>query len=76
MHTPIVTSFGDAESLQYKFTEKHMFPVKEVPYEDITICVLNNNEEHLRNAYGDFMQIPPKEKQINHSPYIIKFEDE
>ena len=76
MNTPIVTSFGDAESLQYKFPEKHMFPVKEVPYEDITICVLNNNEEHLRNAYGDFMQIPPKEKQINHSPYIIKFEDE
>lgn len=76
MHTPVVTSFGDAESMQYRFARKHMFPVKEVPFEDGTICVLNNNEEHLKNAYGDFMKIPPKEKQVNHSPYRIQFEDE
>ena len=76
MHTKWVTSFGDAESMQYKFPVKNMFPVEEVPFEDISICVLKNNKEHLENAYGDYMEIPPENKRINHSPYVIKFEDE
>ena len=76
MHTKDVTSFGDAESMQYKFPVKNMFPVEEVPFEDISICVLKNNKEHLENAYGNYMELPPEDKRINHSPYIIKFEDE
>lgn len=75
-NTKMVTSFGDAESLQYMFPEKNMFPVVRVPFENITIPVLKNNKEHLRNAYGDFMEIPPEDKRINHVPYMIRFEDE
>ena len=73
MHTKYVSFFGDAESLQYIFPEKHMFPVQERPFENGSICVLRNNKEHLRNAYGDYMKIPPKDKRINHSPYKISF---
>ena len=58
------------------FPEKNMFPVVRVPFENITIPVLKNNKEHLRNAYGDFMEIPPEDKRINHVPYMIRFEDE
>ena len=62
--------------MQYKFPVKNMFPVEEVPFEDISICVLRNNKEHLENAYGNYMELPPEDRRINHSPYVIKFEDE
>ena len=58
------------------FHVKNMFPVEEVPFEDISICVLRNNKEHLENAYGNYMELPPEDRRINHSPYVIKFEDE
>ncbi len=71
-----VTSFCDAGALQYIVSVNHMFPIKEVPYEDIMINVLNNNKEHLKNVYGDFMKIPSVNDRINHVPYIIQFEGE
>lgn len=72
----IVTSFGDAEALQYMFPAKNMFPTKQVPFEGIKINVLNNNKEHLKNAFGDYMKIPPKDQRINHAPYKIQFDAE
>ena len=53
-----------------------MFPLEEVPFEDGTIHILHNNDEALRKVYGDYMQIPPLDKQVNHCPYILQFEGE
>ena len=50
-----------------------MFPLKEIPFENITIKVMNNNDEHLRRTYGDYMTLPPVEQRVNHAPYIIEF---
>lgn len=71
-----VTSFEYSGSVKDKVKVKDLFPTKEVPFEDIMISLPQNNEEFLTKVYGDFMKIPPKDKQINHAPYLIQFEGE
>lgn len=72
-NTDRVTSFGDGSSLKYHSTVSKMFPLKEIPFENMTIKVMNNNDEHLRRTYGDYMTLPPVEQRVNHAPYIIEF---
>lgn len=58
------------------FDKKKTFPLRKIKYEDTEICFPNNLEETLTALYGDFMQIPPPEKQINHCPDILIFPGE
>lgn len=42
------------------------------------VCVLLLNgsivkEEFLSRMYGDYMKLPPKEKQKDYVPYILEF---
>lgn len=71
-----VTCFGQPTALKKMFCYRDMFPLKEVPFEDTTIYILYNNDEALRKVYGDYMQVPPVDKQVNHCPYILQFEGE
>lgn len=73
MNTNVVTSFGDGSSLVYRSEVSKMFPLKESIFENIKVNILNNNDEHLKRTYGDYMKMPPIEKRINHAPYIIDF---
>lgn len=43
-----------------------LFPFKEAKFEDVTVFVPNKPDIVLTELYGDFMQIPPKEKQVVH----------
>lgn len=71
-----VTCFGQPTALKKMFRYQDMFPLKEIPFEDGSIHILHNNDEALRKVYGDYMQIPPADKQVNHCPYILQFEGE
>lgn len=73
--TNIVTSFGDGSSLKYRSAVNKMFPLKETEFENMKIKIMNNDDEHLKRTYGDYMQLPPVEQRINHAPYIIEFGD-
>lgn len=73
LKTGMVTTFGEAISLKYRLPVNKMLPVKEMPFENITINVLNNNIEHLEKTYGDYMKMPPVDQRVNHAPYIIEF---
>lgn len=57
------------------FDEKDMFPVVRVPFEDTTIPIQKNYHEMLTSIYGDYMQLPPEEKRVNHTPAILDFGD-
>lgn len=72
----MVTCFGQPSALKEMFRYQDMFPLEEVPFEEGTIHILHNNDEALRKVYGDYMQIPPADKQVNHCPYILQFEGE
>lgn len=47
-----------------------IFPIKDIVFEGITVCGPNQPHEVLRHVFGDYMQIPPKEKRPQHSTKI------
>ena len=51
-------------------------PLEKVPFESIEAYIPANNDEFLKKVYGDYMQIPPVEKRVNHAPLVIQFEGE
>lgn len=68
-----VTSFEYTGSVKDKVKKSDLFPVKEVPFEDMMICIPKKNHEFLRKVYGDYMQLPPEEQRVNHMPLEIDF---
>lgn len=51
------------------------FPVKKLIFEGKEYDVPNNYELILTRVYGDYMKLPPKEKQVTHNPVKLMFED-
>lgn len=52
-----------------------IFPTKEIMFEGKLYPCMNNNDEYLSKMYGNYMELPPEDKRINHKPYFIKFPD-
>lgn len=50
-----------------------IYPLKKISFEDIPLNFPNQIEKNLTATYGDFMQLPPKDKRKNHLPYKLKF---
>lgn len=55
------------------FVKDKTFPLRKEGFEGLEINFPNNLEEILTNLYGDYMQIPPPEKQVNHCPETLIF---
>ena len=67
------TALSDPGSDIMGITRDEIFPLVDMPFEDITIKMLNNYDEQLKRHMGDYMEIPPVEKRTNHSPMILDF---
>lgn len=51
--------------LDRDYTSVHIFDdYVELPFEDTVFLAMKGYDEYLRSLYGDYMQMPPKEKQI------------
>lgn len=68
-----ITTFGDGACLNYRMSRNDILPVQKIDFENTRIPIMKKNHEHLVKTYGNYMEIPPKEKQINHAPYLIDF---
>ena len=44
------------------------------PFEDKEFLGVEHYDEYLSNKYGDYMQLPPKEKQIQHHFFRLDLE--
>ena len=55
-----------AEEYPQIFHKKDFNPPEKIKFEDIEVNIPNNYEELLVSLYGDYMQLPPKEKRYNH----------
>ena len=71
-----VTSFDYMGCLKDKIKAKEIYPLQEVPFENLKINIPQNNHEFLKKVYGDYMQLPPESDRINHMPLVIQFEGE
>lgn len=63
----------DTEAYTSVFIKSKTLPLRKEKFENTEIYFPNNLEEALTALYGDFMQIPPPEKQHNHCPDILVF---
>lgn len=55
--------YGRYTLTKHVYHQDHIFPLKEMEFEGHRFYVPNNADAHLRGIYGDYMQIPPKEKR-------------
>ncbi len=54
-------------------SEKELFPLKQMEFEGVIVNVPNEYHTYLTRIFGDYMQLPPEEKRVNHSPYLLDF---
>ena len=52
------------------FSKQDVFPVIDMRFEDIQVMVPKNSDAVLTALFGDYMQIPPKEKRPQHARKI------
>ena len=52
------------------FDERDVFPVQRMKFENIEVSVPKNPDAVLKALFGDYMQIPPKEKRATHTRKI------
>ena len=71
----LYTDFSYSHPEKVMCTYDMIFPLKEMPFEDITVQMLNNADKYLTSQYGDYMKIPPIEKRITHNPGYVDFGD-
>ena len=71
-----VVSYYGAYSIRKEFLDYDvLFPTKLVDFEGKKYPGVNNNDKYLTSLYGDYMQLPPKEKRVNHSALFISFDE-
>lgn len=73
--TKYLIDFRSYNIEETKMTKDEIYPLRELPFEDLTVKIPNKSEVLLENCYGDFMQLPPPEKRHNHFPEILDFGD-
>ncbi len=71
----LITSFEDATPWKYIMDINEIFPLETIPFEDIIVPVPKQNHEILTRIYGEYMEMPPLDKRVNHSPVILEFGD-
>ena len=72
----IYAQFNDTMTWESRISRKDLFPLVAMEFEDIKVKVPKEYDKILREMYGDYMQLPPKEKRQNHYPYLLKIEGE
>lgn len=70
-------SLSAQENLRRYFPGNMLEDIKKITFEGITFNVSSRVKEMLVLCYGDYMTLPPIEKQVcTHSPEILIFEDD
>ena len=64
--------FDSKPGLEY-FYKEDLSPLKELPFEELMLNFPNNTDVILTRNYGDYMQLPPKEKRVGHAPSVLEF---
>lgn len=56
--------------------KKKAYPMKKYAFEDMEVLLPDNTDWLLTKVFGNYMELPPEEKRVNHRPYKIGFGDE
>ncbi len=56
-------------------TQDDIYPLRDMKFEDVDVKIAHRYENTLEIVYGDYMRLPPAEKQHNHCPDVLDFGD-
>ena len=74
--TEYLVCFVGSYSFKSELIKKSdFFPTKLTSFEGKKYSIMNNYENYLSGLYGNYMELPPVEKRINHMPLNIDFGD-
>lgn len=71
--TKRIAYFCDPMPHTNTFSWDEIMPLKELPFEDITLPFPDNLHDLLTKMYGDYMTMPPVERRKTHYPYELDF---
>lgn len=64
-------AFGES---QWVFQKDKLFTVEEMPFEDKKFLCMKSYDEFLTMIYGNYMKLPPLDKQITHGLKVRRIE--
>ncbi len=71
----LVTLLYDIHPEKYLLRLSDIFPLQEGQFEGLAVKLLHHNHMALRNSYGDYMTLPPKDQRVNHYSGRLKFHE-
>jgi len=73
-NSPYLACFFSLYDFNKELLEREAFlPTKKIKFENKEYQIINGYDNYLKNIYGDYMKLPPKEKRVNHMPEKIDF---
>lgn len=75
LDTKYINAFEVTMSDRAYLSKEEMYPLKEMLFEGIPVSMPNAYDTYLRRLFGDYMQMPPEDKRVNHCPYMLDFGD-
>ena len=75
-HTEYYAAFETPKPWLNAMKKSDVYPLKKMPFMDFSVYVPKNTDQLLTRIFGDYMQLPPEEKRVNHRPYSIDFGEE
>lgn len=73
-NSPYVVALAGTYGYQKETMKRNYFvPSKKIMFENREYYGMNNPDAYLTRIFGNYMELPPKEKRINHLPLNIKF---
>ncbi len=74
--TEYINAFEVTMSHSAYISEKELYPLRKMQFEHLMVNMPNDYDTYLRRLFGDYMQMPPENKRVNHCPYILDFGEE
>ena len=71
-YTSIAGTYGYAREIVPESLFEHYI---ELPFEDTSFMAVLDYDLYLKQVFGDYMQLPPVEKRINHGMSYVNYGD-
>lgn len=73
--TRCVIGYEGPMSAKAYLSKEELYPLRDMPFENLMVKMPNQYDVYLRRIYGDYMKWPKEEDRVNHAPYILDFGD-
>lgn len=74
--TRMVSILSDTNPLEESMLRTTLYPLRQIEFEGMRLPAVGDYDTYLKQAYGDYMQLPPLEKRKMHKPFKLQFANE